>query len=101
MSEHRIISDWPHDTLLSIVETHGTPLYVIDLERIRQNYRRLSSAFEDADIYYAAKAAKKIALINGAFMRSIPVAEIENLAKKGKAEGSLGNLLKSNQEISK
>ena len=56
MSEHRIISDWPHDTLLSVVETHGTPLYVIDLERIRQNYHRLSSAFENADIYYAAKA---------------------------------------------
>ena len=47
------------------------------------------------------KAAKKIALINGALMRTIPVDEIEVLAKKGKAEGFLGSLLKGNQKNSK
>jgi diaminopimelate decarboxylase len=56
MSEHRTVSDWSHKKLLSLVEKYGTPLYVVDLDRIRQNYQRLSSAFEGADIYYAAKA---------------------------------------------
>ena len=56
MNGHRKLSDWSYGKLLSLVAEYGTPLYVIDLDRIRKNYRRLSSAFPDANIYYAAKA---------------------------------------------
>ncbi|MBA1342602.1 MAG: Diaminopimelate decarboxylase [ANME-2 cluster archaeon] len=41
---------------VSLAQEYGTPLYVIDEKRIRENFRTFSSAFPDADIYFAAKA---------------------------------------------
>ena len=38
-------------------------------------------------------AAKDVALVSGAFRRSIPVKEFEHLAETGEAKGLLGNLL--------
>ena len=38
-------------------------------------------------------AAKDVALVSGAFRRSIPVKEFEHLAETGEATGLLGNLL--------
>jgi diaminopimelate decarboxylase len=52
----RRLADWDHDRLLSLAETHGTPLYVVDLDRVRANYRRFANAFPDAHVMYAAKA---------------------------------------------
>ncbi|WP_435344775.1 diaminopimelate decarboxylase [Haloarchaeobius sp. HRN-SO-5] len=52
----RRLSDWDADVLCDLVADFGSPLYVLDLDRVRENYRRLASAFEDADVYYAAKA---------------------------------------------
>ena len=40
-----------------------------------------------------ALAAKDVALVSGAFRRSIPVQEFEHLAETGEAIGMLGNLL--------
>ena len=40
-----------------------------------------------------AHAAKDVALVSGAFRRSIPVKEFEHLAETGEATGLLGNLL--------
>jgi hypothetical protein len=46
----------------------------------------------------AAPAAENIVLVSGAFRRSIPVADMELLAKKGQAQGLLADLLRfSNQ----
>ena len=46
-----------------------------------------------------ALAAKDVALVSGAFRRSIPVQEFEHLAETGEAIGMLGNLLEfSGQE---
>lgn len=56
MKNYRSISDWSYEQLVDIANEHGTPSYVVDFNRIRQNYNRLSSAFPYADIYYAAKA---------------------------------------------
>ncbi|QZA88918.1 diaminopimelate decarboxylase [Salinarchaeum sp. IM2453] len=50
------LSDWNHDRLLSLAESHRTPLYVLDLDRIEANYKRFTTAFPDADVMYAAKA---------------------------------------------
>lgn len=45
-----------------------------------------------------ASAAENIVLVSGAFRRSIPVADMELLAKKGQAQGLLADLLRfSNQ----
>ncbi len=52
----RRLADWDADRLRSHAESHGTPLYVLDLDRVRANYRRLTAAFPDADVCYAAKA---------------------------------------------
>ncbi|WP_247731224.1 diaminopimelate decarboxylase [Halovivax limisalsi] len=52
----RRLDDWDGAFLRSLAAEYETPLYVLDLDRVRANYRRLASAFPDADICYAAKA---------------------------------------------
>lgn len=59
----RRLADWPADRLRALAADHGTPLYVLDLERVRENYARLSQAFPDADIQYAAKANTSSAVL--------------------------------------
>ncbi|WP_265110274.1 diaminopimelate decarboxylase [Halosolutus halophilus] len=52
----RRLSDWDPVRLEALVDEHGSPLYVLDLDRVRENYRRLDRAFPDAEILYAVKA---------------------------------------------
>jgi diaminopimelate decarboxylase len=52
----RRLSDWSDDRLGELADDYGTPLYVTDLERVRENYARLADAFPDADVHFAAKA---------------------------------------------
>jgi len=52
----RRVADWDFDRLDSLAEAHGTPLYVVDLDRVAANYRRIDAAFPDAEVMYAAKA---------------------------------------------
>ncbi|MFB6268214.1 MAG: diaminopimelate decarboxylase [Halodesulfurarchaeum sp.] len=52
----RRLDDWSADLLREVAAESGTPTYVIDLDRVEENYRRLAAAFEDASIHYAAKA---------------------------------------------
>ncbi|MBZ6494876.1 diaminopimelate decarboxylase [Natrinema longum] len=55
-SSIRRLSEWDAAELRTLTEEYGSPLYVLDLERVRQNYRRLVAAFPDADVLYAVKA---------------------------------------------
>jgi diaminopimelate decarboxylase len=41
---------------IDLVEKFATPLYVTNELRIRNNFRKYKQAFQDADLYYAAKA---------------------------------------------
>ncbi|MCL7476130.1 MAG: diaminopimelate decarboxylase [Methanosarcinales archaeon] len=41
---------------VDLVEEYGTPLYVTNEQRVRDNFRRYRKAFPGADMYYAAKA---------------------------------------------
>jgi diaminopimelate decarboxylase len=41
---------------VDLAEQYGTPLYVTNEQRIRDNFRRYKQAFPEADLYYAAKA---------------------------------------------
>jgi diaminopimelate decarboxylase len=50
------LADWDEDRLLRLAEEHATPLYALDLDRVRANYRRFADAFPDAHVMYAAKA---------------------------------------------
>ena len=52
----RRLSEWDGDELLALAEEHGTPLYVVDLDRVRENCARLDAAFPDAEVRYALKA---------------------------------------------
>ena len=52
----RRLADWEHDRLGALADRYGTPLYVLDLARVRENYRRFAAAFPDAHVMYAAKA---------------------------------------------
>ena len=52
----RRLADWDHDRLGRLAADHGTPLYVVDLDRVADNYARFASAFPDAHVMYAAKA---------------------------------------------
>jgi len=52
---------------LEIAQEYGTPLYVTDEMRVRDNYRRVHQAFtneyEDFKIFYAAKANTSLAMM--------------------------------------
>jgi len=52
----RRLGDWDAAWLRGLREEYGSPLYVLDLDRVRENYRRLDRAFPEADVRYAAKA---------------------------------------------
>lgn len=52
----RRLAEWDRERLASLADEHGTPLYVFDPARVRENCRRLQNAFPDAEIQYAAKA---------------------------------------------
>jgi len=48
---------------ISLTQEYGTPLYVLDEDRVRRNFRTFRGAFPDADIYYAAKANWNLAIL--------------------------------------
>ncbi len=48
---------------VSLAQKYGTPLYAIDEDRVRRNFRTFRGAFPDADIYYAAKANWNLAIL--------------------------------------
>ena len=50
------LADWDADRLRRLADEHGTPLYVTDHERIRENFARFDDAFDFAHVMYAAKA---------------------------------------------
>jgi diaminopimelate decarboxylase len=52
----RRLAAWDGDRLESLATEYGTPLYVTDLTRVRQNCQRLRRAFPDAHVQYAVKA---------------------------------------------
>jgi diaminopimelate decarboxylase len=52
----RRLADWSAADLQDVADTYGTPTYVYDLDRVRENYRRFADAFPDARVCYAAKA---------------------------------------------
>ncbi len=52
----RRLRAWDDELLRDLAEEYGTPLYVQDLDRVRENARRVLAAFDRADVSYAVKA---------------------------------------------
>ena len=42
--------------LQELAREHGTPIFVIDHEKIRQNYREFRQYMPDVQVYFAVKA---------------------------------------------
>ena len=55
-AEVRRLADWDSERLAELAAKYGTPVYVIDLVRVRENAARITDAFDEAILYYAAKA---------------------------------------------
>ena len=52
----RRLADWDAADLVAMAEAYGTPLYVIDRDRVAENCARLLDSFPDAEVDYAIKA---------------------------------------------
>jgi diaminopimelate decarboxylase len=52
----RRLSAWDAEGLAGLAADYGTPLYVVDLDRVRENCARLREAFPEAKVSYAVKA---------------------------------------------
>ncbi|MEM4782429.1 MAG: diaminopimelate decarboxylase [Halalkalicoccus sp.] len=84
----RRLAAWDAARLSALATTHGTPLYVQDLERIRENYARMAAAFPDAAIMYAAKANTAEAVLKtlvgaGAGIECASAGEVERALSAG------------------
>lgn len=78
----------------ALVETHGSPLLVLDCDQIRTSYRRLSAALPGVDLHYAMKALVHPAVIatldgEGSFFDASAPGEIELLRSMGIEAGRL------------
>jgi len=76
----------------ALAKEQGTPLYVMDLDRVRENYRRVKAAFEkeypNLRVYYACKANTSLAVLRaleeeGAFADTVSPGEIFLCKKAG------------------
>lgn len=70
--------------LLKMVQTHGSPLYVYDAQKIKEQYQRLTGAFKPVKhlkIHYAVKALSNVSIIQyihrlGAGMDTVSMQEV-------------------------
>lgn len=84
----RRLSEWDAGRLEELAAEHGTPLYVQDLERVRENYRRMADAFPESEVMYAAKANTASAVLQtlaeaGAGIECASAGEVERALSAG------------------
>jgi ornithine decarboxylase len=73
--------------LRALVATHGTPLLILDCDRIRQSYRKLRAALPGVAVHYAVKALPEAAVLStladeGSSFDVASIGEIELLQKQ-------------------
>jgi ornithine decarboxylase len=76
------LDPFSREAIERLVSRYGSPLFIIDAERVRQQYRRLAAALPGVDLHYALKPLPHSSVINtlnseGAFF---------DLATKGEVE---------------
>jgi len=84
----RRVTDWDGEQLSSLAAEHDTPLYVVDLDRVAENYERFAAAFPDAHVMYAAKAhtgraVLKTLLDTGADIECAAAGELQRAIEAG------------------
>jgi ornithine decarboxylase len=78
------------EAIQHLVTRYGSPLFVIDAERVRRQYRRLAAALPGVDLHYALKPLPHAAVINtlnaeGAFFDLATNGEVELVRRLGVA----------------
>src|SRR5271156_4683930 len=78
------------EAIQQLVARYGSPLFVIDAERVRQQYRRLAAALPGVDLHYALKPLPHSSVINtldaeGAFFDLATNGEVELVRRVGHA----------------
>jgi ornithine decarboxylase len=53
-----------HESIKRLVSRYGSPLFVIDVERVRRQYRRLAAALPGVELHYALKPLPHSSVIN-------------------------------------
>ena len=53
-----------HESVKHLAARYGSPLFVIDAERVRRQYRRLAAALPGVDLHYALKPLPHASVIN-------------------------------------
>src|SRR6202035_4214699 len=53
-----------HESIKHLVDRYGSPLFIIDAERVRRQYRRLAAALPGVDLHYALKPLPHASVIN-------------------------------------
>jgi ornithine decarboxylase len=71
-----------HESLRRLVARYGSPLFVIDVERVRGQYRRLAASLPGVDLHYALKPLPHSSVVNalhaeGAFFDLATNGEVE------------------------
>jgi len=90
----RRLADWDERRLQSLAAEYDTPLYVVDLDRARENYRRFANAFPEAHVMYAAKAHTGRAVLSalldaGADVECAAAGELRRAVDAGADPGTL------------
>jgi ornithine decarboxylase len=78
------------EAIRHLVARYGSPLFVIDAERVRRQYRRLAAALPGVDLHYALKPLPHSSVINtlnaeGAFFDLATNGEVELVRRLGVA----------------
>src|ERR1700678_2008167 len=82
------LDPFSNESIRHLVARYGSPLFVIDAERVRQQYRRLAAALPGVDLHYALKPLPHPALITtldaeGAFFDLATNGEVELVRRLG------------------
>src|SRR5271168_624130 len=78
------------EAIRHLVARYGSPLFVIDAERVRRQYRRLAAALPGVDLHYALKPLPHASMINtlnaeGAFFDLATNGEVDLVRRLGVA----------------
>lgn len=60
----RLARPYAPDALQTLLERHGSPLLLIDLEVIRAQYRRLAAALPGVELHYALKPLPEMSVVS-------------------------------------
>ena len=103
---HEVLSDEELERISQFAKGKGTPLLILDLEKIRGRYREIAKSMPRAKVYFAMKACPNDEVLmmlyqEGSYFDVASVYEIDQLLRLGiSAERlSYGNPIKKAADI--